>query len=210
MALTLIGDVHGLTGRYLEIVKKHERTLQLGDLGFQYSFLSELNSDFHKVLAGNHDNYSLVDQYPHFLGDYGVEEIPEFGKIFFLRGAFSIDYIHRLIGRDWWPEEELTYLEAKKAIALYEQEKPDFVVTHTCPGSINKHFLPQRGQNAIGFRTEFVLDTMFEIHQPKAWVFGHFHYNHFVQERGTIFRCLDELSTVTLQDTNDLQKLKEI
>lgn len=112
--LRIIGDVHGNMDAYIEIASQSQYSIQLGDMGFSYEKLHELDPAFHKVLGGNHDNYQIengkfVKQTPHFLGDYGVYEIPKLPKFFFVRGGYSIDRTRRREFTDWWVDEQLTY-----------------------------------------------------------------------------------------------------
>ena len=44
-----------------------------------------------------------------------------------------------------------------------------------------------------------ILDTCFEAHQPKMWLFGHHHQDKTFQIGRTTFKCLDELSYVDLE-----------
>ena len=87
---TAIGDVHGKYDLYLDICGVKERTLQIGDLGFRYGCLENLDPESHKIVAGNHDNYDTIAQFPNYLGDWGFHTLGG-TEFFFLRGAYSID-----------------------------------------------------------------------------------------------------------------------
>ena len=71
--------------------------------------------------------------------------------------------------------------------------KPEIVISHDCPASVVPEFMTNDWKLEKSF-TGLVLNTMFEIHQPKTWIFGHHHNSKTVTKNGTEFICLDELS----------------
>lgn len=204
--LRVIGDVHGHYDEYVKIADKAEHSIQVGDLGFEYNCLKQLDPERHKVLAGNHDNYSKWNtakfihmQTCHWLGDFGVYTVPEFGDIFFVRGGFSIDWRYRSEGTSWWKDEELEYPLMEKALALYQELKPEYVITHECPGTLVDAAFGQKtwdGELLRPSMTAKLLDHMWSSHAPKYWIFGHHHKNWTDEVRGTIFRCVPELGFV--------------
>ena len=196
MSLSLIGDAHGKYDRYVKMARKREHTVQIGDLGFKYDCLKNLDESRHKVLGGNHDNYDIIANWPHYLGDYGAFSLGGV-DFFFYRGAYSIDRQLRTIGIDWWSQEQLGIEAFMEAREVYRKVKPSVVLTHDCPESICSHFLPPDAhiyQNQTGW----ALQELFRIHQPSTWVFGHYHISKRVQADGTEFVCLDELETLDL------------
>jgi predicted phosphodiesterase len=200
--MRIIGDLHQKYDKYLLLTEEADYTLQVGDVGFFYDKINHLNPEKHKRLGGNHDNYTKIDgqfvnmQTGHWLGDFGVYTPPNFESIFYVRGAWSIDAKYRTPDIDWWADEELSYENCTKAIELYNEVKPDFVVTHTVPSSIIPYvpFKKIFGPVIHGSRTETMLQRMHEIHQPKTWVFGHWHVDWDDIIKGTRFICLNELS----------------
>ena len=198
-SITLIGDVHGKYEHYHKIVRQTERhpyTLQIGDFGFKYDTLKNIDSTRHLILPGNHDNYNTCYNHPHFLGDYGYTSLNKI-EFFYYRGAYSIDRQYRTVGVDWWENEQVSIDQFMKARELYRSIKPDIVLTHDCPESINHHLLPN-GATRYENMTGWALTELFNIHQPKTWVFGHYHKSWNMNINGTNFRCLDELETYTL------------
>jgi hypothetical protein len=174
-------------------------------------------------LGGNHDNYNKTpcvckkdefcqvcqgkgyvygNQSKHFLGDYGLWQPPEFPSIFFFRGAWSIDYKYRIPGVSWWEDEEIPYRQMLKAFEFYKEKKPGFVVSHTCPFSIIPLIPFEKifGDVIHKPRTEEMLERMYQEHQPKIWIFGHWHCDFFKwvehpkTNKKTLFICLNELS----------------
>lgn len=200
MSITLIGDVHGKYEKYHRILSRTEEnpyTLQIGDFGFKYDTLKNVDHTKHLILPGNHDNYDICYNYPHFLPDYGY--MVNFNGIdfFYYRGAYSIDRIYRTVGIDWWEQEQLKIEDFMKARELYRQIKPDVVFTHDCPQSLYSYLLPPEAKIYENI-TSWALEELFNIHQPKFWRFGHFHKSWRKVINGTDFRCLNELETEIL------------
>lgn len=192
--ITLIGDVHGKYKRYHEIIREKDRnpyTIQLGDFGFTYQTLDNVEPNRHKILGGNHDNYDRIVGYPHYLGDYGFASLNNI-SFFYYRGAYSIDRMYRTIGIDWWEQEQLKIEDFMKARDLYTEVKPDIVLTHDCPEEIIPYLLPI-GSKVYQNTTSWALNELFNIHQPKIWRFGHYHLSWTMKVNGTEFKCLNEL-----------------
>lgn len=196
MGVTLIGDAHGKYDRYVKMARKRDFTIQLGDLGFKYGCLENLDPGRHKVLGGNHDNYSIINEYPHYLGDYGMSSLGGV-EFFFYRGAYSIDRHYRTIGIDWWQEEQLGIEDFMKAREIYRYAKPDVVLTHDCPESIAPLLLPP-GSHIYQNTTGWALQELLNIHRPKLWVHGHYHVSKSTDFDGTRFICLDELEPLDI------------
>lgn len=189
--LRLIGDVHGKYKKYHQLLRKAKNTLQIGDFGFQYDTLVAVDAKRHRIIGGNHDNYGIIERWPHFLGNHGIHTVEGFGDIFFVRGAYSIDRDIRTTGVSWWEEEELTLRQCHNALKEYKRVKPNFVVTHSCPLSVIPHVTSSL--SVIKSRTSQLLEEMFSVHQPNNWIFGHFHRKWEKLIDGTHFRCLNEL-----------------
>ena len=207
MKLRLIGDVHGHIEKYVQLinsVKKCDRSIQLGDMGFSrdYDQLIEAHKYYklpvgcHKFIGGNHDDYDNIPT-ELMLSNYGTIIFSNH-TFFYIRGAESVDKRWRTKGQSWWPEEELTYDQAKKAIEMYDRIKPEYMLTHDCPKELLMFFLtnPMKQNNS---RTGEILQQCFEIHKPKYWFFGHHHIDKEIRYKGTTFRCLNELSHIDLE-----------
>jgi hypothetical protein len=116
------------------------------------------------------------------LGNFGVWNVPDTEyKIFYVRGAWSIDGEYRrraqVNGGVWWyPREQLAIKECEAAIELYEKEKPDFVVSHEAPTFVLKNLrLVFSDGKIIPTNTGRMLEVMWKIHQPRLWIFAHYH-----------------------------------
>ena len=175
-SITLIGDVHGKYKRYHEIIREQDRhpyTIQLGDFGFDYGTVFNVDDEKHKIIGGNHDHYDRIIHIPHYLGNFGYSCLNGV-SFFYYRGAYSIDRQYRTIGVDYWEQEQVTIDQFMKARELYREIKPDIVLTG------------------------WALQELFNIHQPKKWRFGHYHKSWNMNISGTDFRCLNELETELL------------
>lgn len=213
--LILIGDTHGKYDQYVSLIKNHKYSLQIGDFGFRKEYLrllgdKNVDPTKHKILGGNHDDYSCIKEnnIPHMLGDFGVYKIdglPFDGKIFFARGAYSIDKAYRRQGVSWWPEEELTIEQGHRALDLYEKEKPQIVITHEAPKSLIDLGIVGLPEIKIETRTGTLLQSMLEIHRPLLWIHGHHHCLVDNIIKNTRFICLPELGfcEIKLNAKND-------
>jgi len=202
MNIRIIGDVHGLIWDYIEIIKGVDKSIQLGDMGFknQYTFMQklmlekEIKSVDHLFVPGNHDDYNHLPS--NSLGDFGHKKIGQH-KVMWIRGALSIDKKLRTSDVDWWQAEELSYNRGQDAINLYNEILPDIVLSHNCPFKILSNLYGTAHKEVT--ITGQILDTCFEAHQPKMWLFGHHHQDKTFEIGRTTFKCLDELSYVDLE-----------
>ena len=208
MKVRIIGDVHGKYGKYLHLTDGAEYSIQLGDMGFSYNHMKDLNPLNHTFFGGNHDNYDKINTVSHCHGNFGGRHLgnsadgPIF-EYFIVRGAYSVDKKYRTIGIDWWAEEELNRDQAERCIKNFAQMKPEIVISHDCPASVVPEFMTNDWKLEKSF-TGALLDVMFEVHRPKLWIFGHHHQNKTIVKDGTKFICLDELSFIDLDTEKEL------
>lgn len=219
--LALIGDVHGKIGNYLAIVSKlRVPSIQLGDMGLGDAFFAPPHGadlpllNGHRFLRGNHDSPELCRAHPNYLGEFGLERKT---GIFWISGAFSVDWERRLPSNSWWPDEELQDQQWEQLFAEYERIRPSFVISHECPASVNKFMLdsivPAPADSAYSFEavgrgvewyvrekrkcapsiTCRKLDDLLAIHQPARWAFGHYHMSWEGKLNSTHFFCVAEL-----------------
>ena len=203
----LIGDVHGLIPELKLIVENTprdvSRLIQIGDMGIGFFHQNEFGDkkldEYFKennltFIRGNHDNPQTCKEMTTWIPDSYLQD-----DWYYLGGAWSIDQHLRTIDINWWDDEELSYKELDLAISTYEVAQPRVVISHDCPSSIAQRFFFDRGCSLFGrsqywTKTGEALDTMFKIHQPKLWVFGHWHENKEMIINGTRCICLNELS----------------
>jgi predicted phosphodiesterase len=205
----VIGDVHGKRQEYLNLIREIDFSVQIGDMGFHYEFLKDIDHCKHVMFKGNHDDHDVRPR--HDLGKYGLHKLGDL-EFFFVSGAFSLDWEYRVEQeysgkwpKTWWKQEELTYLELEGAVTEYVKHKPKIVLTHDCPRSIgrkigNPGFLKMFGLDPEKFttKTSEALDYMFKQWQPDVWVHGHFHKSHKTKEGKTLFVGLNELEYIDL------------
>lgn len=197
----IIGDVHGKWPMYYNLIRNMDKSIQLGDMGIGFQgHKHPLHWDAnHVFFRGNHDNPEVCRNHPNCIGDWGTYE-----DIFFVAGAWSIDWQYRTQGLDWWVDEELSQDELEKVIEKYQKEKPDRVVTHDAPFrfcQMIKDGDPKPsgwGAEVRSTRTTIALDAMLQIHRPKVWVVGHWHYRKTFELDGMKLEVLPELGTIEI------------
>ncbi len=195
--MRFIGDIHGDMDKYLELIKGCENSIQVGDFGAGFVPLPDpANLPLcHKFIRGNHDSPYCCRLSSHWIKDGTWDELH---KMMFIGGAYSIDQNWRTPMISWWPDEELSYEELSGLISEYDFRKPEVMVTHDCPDSIRQHFFRIHEST----KTSAALQSMFEIHKPKLWIFGHHH--RFKNEiiKGTRFICLgiDETCDIDIKE----------
>lgn len=196
--IRIIGDVHQNYAQYHSLIKKPLYSLQLGDFGLSnYETLNSVDPKYHRILNGNHCNYDIKNSYPHFLGDFGQLNILSY-NIFYIRGAYSVDKQWRIPHISWWPQEELNFQQTKECIEEYSRVKPDFVVSHTAPHMCKEYGILTNPAKVFKSHTENLLQELWNIHQPKKWIAGHFHCNKQFKIGRTEFIFLDELCYIDL------------
>lgn len=225
MPFTFVGDVHGKTEGLVKKIRasEGEKFFQIGDmgLGFKGVLLPHFERDRLLFIRGNHDSPSFCRAHPNYAGDYGYLEDE---KLFFLGGAWSIDWKWRTEGISWWVDEELSHDELAAAIHVYTRSKPEIVVTHEAPTRaaeilINQMTLrvtnPENPTSVlhdpsysyykaklgcVNTRTSQALQQMLDNWGPKHWVFGHYHVRMDFELQGCKFHCVPELESYKLPE----------
>lgn len=202
--IRFIGDVHANFAQYKQIADDFAgKSIQVGDFGVGFAPVPELEPR-QLFIRGNHDNPVLcrdrnMPWADNFLED-GTLLSPwtDINKsIFCIGGALSIDRHLRTEGLNWWHDEELSCSSFVELIVEYTQIKPDVMVTHDCPDNIAKVLFPN--QLLMHSITRNALQVMLGEHQPKIWIFGHWHQSVDVTINGTRFICLNELEYKDLE-----------
>lgn len=183
--VSFIGDIHCDAALHKQYMAAHSRTLQLGDLGFDYDYMFSFDSKCHKFIAGNHDNYDKVNKIPHYTGDFSLL----WGKVATIRGAYSIDKEFRTEGKDWWRQEELEYTQMKAGLDFIIDVKPPIIASHDCPGFLAKTLHPLSNPVEPS-RTASFLNALWEVYQPKIWIFGHHHVSKVMRVGDCLFHAL--------------------
>jgi hypothetical protein len=180
-----IGDIHSRFEHYTPIIDDCNTSIQVGDfgMGFAPPPTEAMMKGDHWFLRGNHDSPTLCQEHPRWIKDGTMHN-----GVFCVGGARSRDMDTRTPGLDWWHDEELTIGQFWDVINDYEAAKPDVVATHDCPEAVVNILFGRDSREQS--RTRQALDTMFEIHRPKLWLFGHWHRTTTKTILGTTFMCL--------------------
>lgn len=211
--MRLVGDVHGKYDRYKRILASGPPgSVQVGDMGIGFrrtqgpragEFYSNpphyaMLAGHHRFIRGNHDNPAPCRQHSQWISDGTVEN-----GVMFVGGALSIDKEFRMPNYSWWEDEELSARELDDVITVYLAEKPRVMITHDCPREVGEVILsriPTIGAplKKIESRTCQAFQSMWTMHSPELWVFGHWHHSfdhvlHGGRDKGTRFVCLAEL-----------------
>ena len=213
---TIIGDVHGDIDTLFSLGKGLDRWIQIGDLGWGMTsqYIPKF-PDNGRAIRGNHDDPEVARSHPSYLGDYGVTE----EGIFYVSGAKTPDFdIKRRMMKAaeenshplWWEDEQLSYPELQKACALYEQTKPEIVITHDAPFCLYPALIAavtvlnpeHRGEPEPNVTSQAFNNMFHNIHRPRYWYFGHWHTTWAINFHGTWFRCVNINEIVTAGTLN--------
>lgn len=197
--IALLGDIHEKPGVVAQLLNKQyelqfSQLIQLGDFGFDHDYAEIYNHPqchLLKILPGNHDEYPAFAKYPGlFLNDFGT--LCD-NQIFYVRGAYSIDSDKRLSGFNLFHQEELSLQQMYACVDYYEKVCKDVKVflSHAAPTVAAGQIIHATDNTFIGSDTESLLQTLFQIHAPSQWFFGHYHMSWQWSWNDTQFRCLD-------------------
>lgn len=203
-----IGDVHGYKNELESLLKNLPEDVtavtQVGDMGvgfgqgeyWHYSLDNTLIQHNARFIRGNHDSPEICKSMRSWIPDGAIED-----DIMYIGGAWSIDQAYRTRGYDWWEDEELSYEQLNLQINVYDMLRPIVMVTHDCPTiAATEMFINTNKALYKGIqyktRTASAFQTMFEIHQPQLWIFGHWHHTKEAVINGTRFVCINELDYI--------------
>lgn len=186
--------------------------VQAGDFGFGFpdgsmiKWLEKRAKRSYKTpiftCMGNHDNWDLLYEMWEEQGRPDlVELVPGsncfyvhrgaminiFGvKHLFFGGAESTDKHIRIEGRDWWAGEQGSKDEFDRFFEVFENEKPDTIVTHDAPLRVQL-YRTRRNQSI----TPSSLEAVYRMssHKPRRHYFGHHHKFDKWKVQGTKFYC---------------------
>lgn len=228
MRVLIVGDVHGrhreLAGamRQAQAVFRVEAAIQVGDFGFYPNWLVAAHASGVRfpvplhVIDGNHEDHAWLRRalltgaarsWARALNLYYQPRpsVAQLGasKVGFLGGALHVDRPQKhnwLIG---FPNYILQR-HREQAVALFNRERPELIVTHSCPAGIGIG-LKSSAEMQLGVAEHITAagfdpgpaDDCGEVelsrlwgelaYKPRAWVFGHFHRAHEAVIAGTRF-----------------------
>jgi hypothetical protein len=209
MKTLVVGDTHMEWGKLNALINKTkpELILQVGDFGFWPNIgwgkpvsNIKLNGSILRWCDGNHeDHWALKDRKTDelspgiiYMPRGSTYELPDGRTILFMGGANSIDKNIRTIGRDWFPEETISY----KDIENLPDKEINIVISHTCPNE----FLPEvLGLNPYKDKDPSyeALSVVLNKYHPKLWFFGHFHYYKTGLYKDCQWHCIGALNFMT-------------
>jgi Icc-related predicted phosphoesterase len=191
-----VGDTHPVYTTFNQLVKCDYPVIQVGDFGqgfepqekymdgneikYRHGPAPEMN-DHVWFIRGNHDSPEVCKANPHWIPDGHIEH-----GVMFIGGAESIDVKERQENVDWWADEQLSQEDLENIVDIADREKPSIMVTHDCPSFLlNAVFYGMKPPS----RTAQALNVIYNIVQPKLWVFGHYHRSIRFKAENTLFIC---------------------
>lgn len=145
---------------------------------------------------GNHEDHDSLDDLiktsnlevmPNvfYMPRGSILELADGRRVLFIGGADSIDKEYRIQGRDWFPQELISY----RNIASLPDCKIDIVISHTCPEACMYYLTSMKEQYKDSSRA--ALTHVLEKYNPSLWFFGHFHQYKKFQYKDTVFYALN-------------------
>lgn len=232
MRVLIIGDIHGrhreLAAALREIQTDYRirAGIQVGDYGFFPDVMARAREERVRypvpvhAIDGNHEDHRWLRRAVHSGAARSWQEdgnliyqprpsVIRLGgsTVGFMGGALHVDrpQRHNLLGGS---PNYILRRDRERAVALFNRERPDLIVTHSCPSriGIGMHGAPGLAHgvaehiDAAGFDSgpphdcgETELTRLWgELrYPPRAWVFGHFHCAHEAVVGATRFACVD-------------------
>lgn len=230
MRVLIVGDVHGQHDRLAGILARErtalgiEAAIQVGDYGFDERAMARRVEPYVvpvHVIDGNHEDHAwlqraLVSGVDREWRTRGLfyqprPSVARLGSstVGFIGGALHVDRPQRHNISAGLPNYILRR-QAEQAGALFNETRPDLIVSHSCPSRIG---IGLSGPDdmlwgvldhivAAGFDPgpvedcgEAELSRVWDAlqYRPKAWVFGHHHRPHAVTVDGTRFVCVGDV-----------------
>ena len=205
-----IGDVHGKFRQYKNLIDSCTASIQLGDMGvgFYHETTGQASANppydhmvagNHRFIRGNHDNPGVCKKHTQYIPDGHIESTPGGAVSMYIGGALSIDKPWRTPNFSWWEDEELNAKELNTFVDVYQSVKPDIMITHTCPENVASKLFANGEKLDFPSRTQQCFDSLFHLHQPKMWLFGHWHIHKDEVINDCRFICLAELQYLDLE-----------
>jgi len=117
--------------------------------------------------------------------------------ILYIGGAKSVGPNTSMRGIDWFPEENISYMDQERvfnAIEEYGPENIHTVISHDCPGSFDVSVAcTSTGIEIIDGNRKF-LEAVKQYVRPSRWYFGHYHRSMSGNEDGTYWRCVNKIN----------------
>lgn len=203
-----MGDIHGKFSPFQtfarRVLGRGVAVVQIGDFGhgfFDPGTAADTQDFFREnmgtcgFIRGNHDDPEICRMMPGWIPDGHHDPAWD---IMFVGGAYSVDRHLRTEGLDWWADEECSITELNGIVDRYAAVKPRIMVTHDAPSAAIEAVFPNVRLFRPLSRTVQTFNSMFEVHCPDTWFFGHWHHSASAVVNGTRFQCLGELENCIL------------
>ena len=201
--IMVVGDTHASWGPFNTLMaqEKPDMVIVCGDFGYwpkfeDFSLKRLKNGDIPIYFCdGNHDDHASLRSLKNnevapnvfYMKRGSVMELNE-KTVLFMGGAYSIDRQYRILGRDYFNEETISY---KDMMNIPEPNtKIDIVISHTCPNEfdgVHRLFTGPRFKDC----SQDALSQMFTMYYPKQWYFGHWHQYAEGTYKGCDWKCLN-------------------
>lgn len=217
MLTRIIGDIHSNWSDYKIVTKNiSHNSIQVGDFGIGFNngyWDARVNkyhgSGQHKFIRGNHDHPVICKQtMVGCIKDGTIED-----DVLYIGGAKSINHASLTEGKNWWKDEELSYVELDAIVLKHSVQKPRILITHDCPTiAAYRMFISDPNFHSNGVlhttRTGEALQSMTDLHQPEFHFFGHWHATITKKIGNTTYVCLGIMDyiDVDLADSNQIQE----
>lgn len=195
MKRVLYGDIHGRVALIPMMRARHpdvDEIILLGDVGFGFNSIADslvheyaktiTEKPFIRFLRGNHENPAVCKQFKYpgfsFIPDGTLED----GTLF-IGGAWSIDGVtgawpnSRVVGVNWWEDEELSHSEWEDIFKSLEGREKEIhtILAHDFPIEVVGTILGP-GKRVFNTRTGDYLSELHErLPNVKMHVGGHYH-----------------------------------
>lgn len=233
MRVLIVGDVHGQHEKLAASLRQAQTdfriaaAIQVGDFGFYQDLITRAREERIRfavplhVIDGNHEDHRWLRRalltgagraWKHELNliYQSRPSVAQFGasKVGFLGGALHVDRPQK---HNWWSGFPNYILRRNRehAATLFNQQRPELIVTHSCPSRIGVG-IRSSGEMQAGVAEHITAagfdagpqDDCGEVelgrlwldlsYKPRGWVFGHFHRPHRATVEGTQFMCVSD------------------
>lgn len=201
--IAFCGDWHANRQFALDMLDSFNRygikaIVQLGDFGYKYktNYLNDMQKKLEEYdmylffVDGNHEEFPKLYSYPIIDGvrplrdrivhlPRGLRWTWNGHKFLALGGAPSIDKDHRVVGKSWWIEEQISFNEADRAM---QGGTVDVMLTHDCPTGVDipgitktaAYGWPEHALKVSEAHRDLVRMVVDEV-KPKKLLHGHYH-----------------------------------
>lgn len=207
--IIITGDIHNDFGKLNTLInkKKPEFVICCGDFGYWEPFarkigqkgalrsVKEIKPGYTKILwcDGNHEHFDSLEKRKSdevapnvfYMSRGSTFTLPDRRVIMFMGGGYSIDKHYRIQGRDWFPQETISY----KDMMNLPDIKVDIFITHTCSTNILPEMLKHNELKHTDPSNK-ALTQLWEKYKPSLWYFGHWHVNVKGTWQNTKWECL--------------------